>query len=1548
MSVFMPLPADLKPWQRLSDALLSEDDEAIFNTRLEMFEKRVTEHRPPMSDLPIIGREVFEQLLHTIRPLKHFPVRPEIGAPRVSVKLEIADIPKPITKAFTWRWYWCPLPEHLCSRHEHDQRASVAVAKVGDGARIDNSYQHFISISSIWKLMPMKEGLGPRLNPQAPLWKVMEMLQVGDAHFVRSNRSMAAREAPNDEGRDGEHAGVVVGMESDLRFPMYMGTVLFLVAFLSTVVEVPNQKEIVQMYTYKLYGDLCAALPEEFNVNLPGQLSCAVVRHRFEACVVQRLLVSLGIDTKWGHDKITIGMERTGSVPLCMLLWFLARWSRFTPTVSRSLGALMHQLCRRIDRAWRSCLLDKPRRTYESLESESVIKQAAVGSDKALLLFNTILGKRQGSNLENEVLLSQLTKWKNPSWCQWAGTLALVSTYYTKAMGVVGDVLRNWAEPCVGFRMSFDDSRVSSLEVMTSHLYVGDVMLCGPVQIKPDQSAVLAEDNAFASIDLHVGGGAGGRRTRSTKDGAATLSTLYAICNALFAMLPFRSLEHFKPSSSDNPSSFTTRWWSAKEQRHYNWDRNTKKSSWCMADELLSGGSASIFILVLVGDEGSTGTAVFFYLVGFASLRCIFWRDPAHRLANLFIRSLRGVPGLLTRVSDHLLLHKFRRAPFGNGTMLKEAKETVALLLSRLGRVKQLVSWYSCSIARDGGVPDTADNVVEKLKEFTRMAMGGKVEMRRWMTYMDMGPHLDNIWHTLLLALVAECMIEGKDPYTWLAEESAKMAEDDGDAKTFHYKVEALRILSDSVSQGVLRIVLTLFQRTRHHHGLTIAQCGQPGASLEFILFWAHESKVITTIIMPTIADAFTSGAPLAYIGIDQDVPPFSGRAVPNKADFTEPQELVFTFLRLLIQIVWEWWVFVILPRSPPWCYARMLSSDVSEKRRSMSYMKRVYELILRLEGSKHPKAQEFLTILFFRTWPVVREPLQLYEQAKWDIYATRPLNYIKELVSQFTHSLMEEHAFEALRDNEQRGARHHQRGENKLTALTIASARDRYPEMTGIEISPEDVTSFTTLQVRKAVFHPESLHRERADLGVDTAPLTGARRAWPTTTMDLMALNQMCLLKALLLSVEEEWGAIWLACLVAKHAIVAHTSTCKYYYVLGVTKWLLYAWELDNVVGNDYRLRLAPDAFHEIVVTSVDDLLVYEYDISFTASHDVAAVNFTIGAVMTLLRSSVRYTLVKLTNAQIQAIMKMTGTPRASNKTKLGLITQLLEHMELDQTEDGKQLLSDVKEAAVKRTKKKSSKAGASDEADDDEGESSGDSDVEVRPPVSKLLSKIAPLETDYVLGKVLNSRGLGEEEDDDFNELRPDAKKSRFPKPDGATQSKAKLASVPSGHTAKLSSLVAPSATESVCPTILDDPVGACSGDDAPIQPSSASAASAASAILSVAGLAASDGVPPAEAAASSHGVDAIVARVEAMTRASAIRGLSDELPAPNGCAFREYSYTDPMLFEAKLPKGMTWGLPPRNSRSRVYGKYRTRDAAYNDCKAWLESAGIGLHLY
>ena len=95
--------------------------------------------------------------------------------------------------------------------------------------------------------------------------------------------------------------------------------------------------------------------------------------------------------------------------------------------------------------------------------------------------------------------------------------------------------------------------------------------------------------------------------------------------------------------------------------------------------------------------------------------------------------------------------------------MFKQCKETVALLLARPSLCAELIDPFVAGIASDFGIEASSHAVMDKLHAFLRMALGGRVEMRRWFTYVDQADSLVKMWHVLLLALFAGELFDGQD-----------------------------------------------------------------------------------------------------------------------------------------------------------------------------------------------------------------------------------------------------------------------------------------------------------------------------------------------------------------------------------------------------------------------------------------------------------------------------------------------------------------------------------------------------------------------------------------------------------------------------------------------------------------------------------------------------------------------------------------------------------------------------------------------------------------
>ncbi len=268
-------------------------------------------------------------------------------------------------------------------------------------------------------------------------------------------------------------------------------------------------------------------------------------------------------------------------------------------------------------------------------------------------------------------------------------------------------------------------------------------------------------------------------------------------------------------------------------------------------------------------------------------------------------------------------------------------------------------------------------------------------------------------------------------------------------------------------------------------------------------------------------------------------------------------EEILFTHVRLLCSVVHEWFVYCTLPHSPPWRFVRVLSQNVRERDAEFVHMQNVLQLFRNLESACNANAARFLRTLLLHKLACLSRTEQSLRPlvVAWGLIVANELH--SEMVNKLTHSLLEEHEVNALRDNEQRGARHHQRGDATLASLTIATRKEHYPNVPCVDSNLEDVTSFSSVQVSRSGFHPETVHSNTKDICVNVTALL-CRRSLPSTSIDKHALNQLCLLRALLVTPSACWDGLWLACLFAKDVITARASTCMFYYVLGTTRRML------------------------------------------------------------------------------------------------------------------------------------------------------------------------------------------------------------------------------------------------------------------------------------------------------------------------------------------------------------------------------------------------------
>ena len=138
-------------------------------------------------------------------------------------------------------------------------------------------------------------------------------------------------------------------------------------------------------------------------------------------------------------------------------------------------------------------------------------------------------------------------------------------------------------------------------------------------------------------------------------------------------------------------------------------------------------------ILILCCDEGAAGFSTFCFLSSYGCFRILFHRDPLHRLSNLFVNTLRGVPQVFHLITKLNIVHKYMRAPYGGHRFLNEAKGALRYTMEHGSLSRHpLVGMYLENIARDRGTSVDNLNVRSAAFAFLNAPSGQTVEMRRW------------------------------------------------------------------------------------------------------------------------------------------------------------------------------------------------------------------------------------------------------------------------------------------------------------------------------------------------------------------------------------------------------------------------------------------------------------------------------------------------------------------------------------------------------------------------------------------------------------------------------------------------------------------------------------------------------------------------------------------------------------------------------------------------------------------------------------------------
>lgn len=386
--------------------------------------------------------------------------------------------------------------------------------------------------------------------------------------------------------------------------------------------------------------------------------------------------------------------------------------------------------------------------------------------------------------------------------------------------------------------VTFDASRVSSKELLGIQVVTDDTMVVAPVSILLDQHAAMDTPGAMklaaTQLTARPGSKSHGRRA-----GTATKLLAHALFWSLSSIFPYKDTSVWMPNAIDKPASM--RCYDESTGQWYNWNSISGESVWALDPSLWAGGQKGSRCLIWLCDEGSTGWSLFWFLC-WVGMRLLFWRDPSHRLNGTFVNGLRHNHRHAWKATlDLLIVHKFKRAPFGTGKFWRGARETAQMALQYLDH--PVITMFLPEIANDLQVPlaSLQNKAVLKIhfERFIKSGLGQRVECRRWFTLMKGNALLDRQWHILLVCLVLGCLMEGTCPWTAAARARQMYQSDDENARDFNFKAQVLAILLQPFTRHMLRSELVVFARLDQHHRAFQAKYSKPGESMKFNLYWA-------------------------------------------------------------------------------------------------------------------------------------------------------------------------------------------------------------------------------------------------------------------------------------------------------------------------------------------------------------------------------------------------------------------------------------------------------------------------------------------------------------------------------------------------------------------------------------------------------------------------------------------------------------------------------------------------------------------------------------
>ena len=914
----------------------------------------------------------------------------------------------------------------------------------------------------------------------------------------------------------------------------------------------------------------------------------------------------------------------------------------------------------------------------------------------------------------------------------------------------------------------WDASRVASKEVLLVHAWLNGKFVSAPLQILPDQPSVHAPDQALENIAHVILPIAKKQRLQRPRrrEGEATQSLLYAVSQVVKVIIPVKDLTIWKPTYLALPGNRQIRKWCPIDQQFFYWNMDTKESLWCPPPELRVGrdDDLRLRILTIVADEGSTGWGLHQWLALKEGFRVFWHRDPLHRLSSLFTNSLKSTSGVLNVVFNHLLIHRWRRAPWGSGKFWKEQKETMELFIENCKHTHPIFEHMMQGIATDHGVEGApAEQVWQLLQQFKHEPMGPKVQMRRWFTIWDAGWGVDRLWHTMLFALVMSYALDGTDAFHLAGQVVPRVQK--GDTKqeqNFKFKQQVLVILLDQGHQRILRSMLHIFERLRMHQVDFTKDCSEPASCLKYHLLWSNSERWTREMILPTLLDSLCSlnvMDRLLFKGVVSDVAsPF---ILPLEMDYDDAGVLLH-HLRLTMDAAWQMVVYSAQVTSPPWCYCLLLDPDESVRASCLHRLRAIWKLVIKLESSAQPDHRRHLHNMPLVKWVVFREPMLLLEAGSWSLdspHGKLAVLYIEALWSGNTHTLALENGFNDLRDNEGRGARHKSRSDPVLQGLALSSMAARYSACTPlVEVEPADIAGQKRMHMRNESFQASRAPTTVGSLGVDASSIVDDRKSWASTSPHEFSTNQIGLMNALHNSKPSTWGNLWMSVLLRGHMVISNHEANQAWYVLGSRQHSVALLKLKLKPGDNDRLlwTIEPDMSsveYYVPVVALDQYRCHSHTVSLGFRKSNSQVNIQLDNIGgdSMVQFCCKNFLHRLLVRDLRALAAAIGVvdmPKLA--THMTYVEKILAHEEIGAVHV-ELILGLLRSKLEKRSRKARKQTDDADDSKDEPIDVEDEDDQEDVVAGNPFARSLPESEVAFAMGSLPAGMALHEEEDDE-----------------------------------------------------------------------------------------------------------------------------------------------------------------------------------------------------